>query len=187
MRDSIERPPFRKPFPVFRLRASRPRCALRSDRGPSGSIVRMLISCVPRFSTVCGGSGCIHWAKGIFGGSPARRLSNRISPFSSRRMKWLKALYVRNPTPAMSVQRNYISGAHSGMQGSDALVFEQESMVVGRGYQRVQRVRPRPRLRVRGRDAGSCDSGSRLAKFVAQISTVQKVSEPPYENCAIVV
>ncbi len=98
-----------------------------------------------------------------------------------------EALYVRNPTPAMSVQRNYISGRNSGMQNSDALVFEQELMVVGRGYQRVERVRPRPRLRVRRSGIlVHAILASRSAKFAAQITTHKK-SPSFYENCAIVV
>ena len=63
---------------------------LRSQALSLSSIIRILISPDPTFSTVCGGSGCNHWAHGVSGGSPASRLSKVILPCSFRRMKWLK-------------------------------------------------------------------------------------------------
>src|SRR5580658_110503 len=72
------------------LTAVAPPTRAQWPKGSLSSIIRIRISNGPRFSTVCGGSGCIHWALGNFGGSPVLRLSNRISPFSPRRMKWLE-------------------------------------------------------------------------------------------------
>lgn len=46
--------------------------------------------------------------------------------------------------PAMSVQRNYISRSDVGMEYPHPLVFEQQLMVGGRSYERIEPVRPGP-------------------------------------------
>jgi len=58
------------------------------------------------------------------------------------------ALEVRDAAPAMSVQRNYVSRCNVGMNHPYPLVLKQQLMMARRRYERIERVRPRPGMRV---------------------------------------
>lgn len=62
-----------------------------------------------------------------------------------------EALYVCDPTPSMSVQRNYVSRRNAGMENAHPFVFQQQLMVGRRRCARVKRIGPRPVFRIRNR------------------------------------
>ena len=59
-----------------------------------------------------------------------------------------EGLQVSDSTPAMRVQRNHFSRRNAGMKNAHTLVFQQQLMMGRRGCERVERVWPRPLLRV---------------------------------------
>ena len=58
------------------------------------------------------------------------------------------ALQVRDPTPSMRVQWNYSPRRNASMKNAHALIFQQQLMERRRSHESVERIRPRPRLRV---------------------------------------
>jgi hypothetical protein len=54
------------------------------------------------------------------------------------------ALHICETTPAMGMQRDQIACGDRGLKHTYAVIFEQEGVMLRRGYQRVERIRPRP-------------------------------------------
>jgi len=53
-------------------------------------------------------------------------------------------LHIRETTPTVCMQGDHIAFRNRGMKHAHAVVFEQEGVMLRRGHERVERIRPRP-------------------------------------------
>jgi hypothetical protein len=52
------------------------------------------------------------------------------------------ALHIRETTPTVGMQGDYIACRDRGMKNAHAVIFEQERVMLRRGHQRVERIGP---------------------------------------------
>jgi hypothetical protein len=54
------------------------------------------------------------------------------------------ALYIRETAPTVCMQRDHIACRDRGMKHAHAVIFKQEGVMLRRGHERVERIRPWP-------------------------------------------